>query len=101
MSDLLKMYGVKNKPGQQNVYNLAADSDLEACKGALDEIGTRIFESPDESFLLFYILCGRTMVVDGRKALILNFFDEPTSFYQMWRIDDTIREISVTFPNTY
>ena len=101
MSELLKMYGVENKPDQQNVYHLAADSDLEACKLVLDEIATRIFESPDESFLIFYILCGRVMIVDGRSALILNAFDEPTSFYQMWRIENTIREIAVTFPNTY
>ena len=99
--DTLKMYDVSNEPGKKNVYDLVGESGLDVCKKTLAEIRTRISDNPDENFLIFYILHGLGMIVDGSSALILNSFDEPTSFFEFWEIEDSIREIASALPNTY
>ena len=100
LRSLLERYDVSDT-GANDLYLLDNDPTSDQVQKVADNIKQRLSESPRENFLIVYIIAGQGMEHYGQQIMLLNEFNDKTGFYKHWAIENDIREIASTFPNSY
>ena len=90
-----------NSTGEQNIFALGENTDTKKIQEVMGEIRKTVSESPDQNFLIVYILTGKGMQYNGKHMMLLNDFDQDCGFYSCWQIQRDVEEISKTYPNSY
>lgn len=58
-------------------------------------------DNPDKNFLIVYVLASHGIQSSGKQVVLLNEFHAGTGFYRAWGVENDIRDIAETFPNSY
>ena len=58
-------------------------------------------KSPEETFLVIYVVAGLGIVYEGKQMVLLNEFDERTKYFKTWAIEHDIHAIAKSYKNTH
>ena len=83
------------------MYNLQNNPKLSSIIKATSNIKRRLSQHPDKKFLIFYVVAGHGVMIDGRVAVLVNEFKKSDTFYKIFGAEADIRKIATEFRNSY
>ena len=54
-----------------------------------------------ENFLIIFLFAGHGLLKDGQQVLVLNEYDQKTSFYKLYMAEKKLRTLARVFTNSY
>jgi len=87
--------------GPEQLYKMDDNPDLKRLWRVRRHIRRRLMDNPDKNFLIVYVLASHGIQSSGKQVVLLNEFHAGTGFYRAWGVENDIRDIAETFPNSY
>ena len=93
---LIRQFNIRD----QDIIELKNGS-LQKCISTYADLTAKLKENKSQRVLIFHILAGHGSLKDKNQSLILNRYDQKTSFYERFEAEKAVKQIAIQCPNTY